>query len=166
MHTDGPILILSFVCSHSSSLVPRSLPSPSLLFLSSFFFSLPHCNLASTSTQSALHFCFYLPLFAPFSSLLLFFFAFFPFPFAVHFFHASSPSIFSCLVTGNIFSHYLVPSRLHAALVTCSKTDFFFFFLGSPIFCSMFLFCFSGCSPHAAPLHVTEPGCCCICICV
>lgn len=63
------LAIVPFVPSLSSS---QSLsPSQSLLFLSCFFSSLPHCNLASTSAQNALHFCFYLPLFA-----ILFFFHF------------------------------------------------------------------------------------------
>lgn len=126
------LAIVPFVPSLSSS---QSLsPSQSLLFLSCFFSSLPQCNLASTSAQNALHFCFYLPLFA-----ILFFFIF-PLPFAMHFFHAASPSIFSCLVTGSIFFYSLMPSCLHATLVTCSKTDFLFFCF--PFFFSFFSLCF------------------------
>lgn len=125
------LAIVPFVPSLSSS---QSLsPSQSLLFLSCFFSSLPHCNLASTSAQNALHFCFYLPLFA-----ILFFFIF-PLPFAMHFFHAASPSIFSCLVTGNIF---LQPRAVLLARHTCDlfKNRFPFFLLS--IFLSFFSLCF------------------------
>lgn len=139
------LAIVPFVPSLSSS---QSLsPSQSLLFLSCFFSSLPHCNLASTSAQNALHFCFYLPLFA-----ILFFFIF-PLPFAMHFFHAASPSIFSCLVTGNIF--FTASCRLactpHLWPVQ-KQISFFFCFPFFVVFFFVFLFCFS------AAIHMHRPS--------
>lgn len=139
------LAIVPFVPSLSSS---QSLsPSQSLLFLSCFFSSLPHCNLASTSAQNALHFCFYLPLFA-----ILFFFIF-PLPFAMHFFHAASPSIFSCLVTGNIF---LQPRAVLLARHTCdlfkNRFPFFLFSIFFFVFFFVFLFCFS------AAIHMHRPS--------
>lgn len=153
------LAIVPFVPSLSSS---QSLsPSQSLLFLSCFFSSLPHCNLASTSAQNALHFCFYLPLFA-----ILFFFHFSA-SICHAFFPRSLPLNFFLPCHRKHFFYSLVPSCLHATLVTCSKTDFFFFCF--PFFCRFFLcvfvllFC---CYPHASPLHVIEQDCRCICICV
>lgn len=85
----------------------------------------------------------------------------------MHFFHAASPSIFSCLVTGNIF--FTASCRLACTphLWPVQKQISFFFLFS--IFCRFFLcvfvllFC---CYPHASPLHVIEQDCRCICICV
>lgn len=140
------LAIVPFVPSLSSS---QSLsPSQSLLFLSCFFSSLPHCNLASTSAQNALHFCFYLPLFA-----ILFFFHFSA-SICHAFFPRSLPFNFFLPCHRKHFFYSLVPSCLHATLVTCSKTDFlffcfpFFFF----VFFFVFLFCFS------AAIHMHRPS--------
>lgn len=85
------LAIVPFVPSLSSS------PSQSLLFLSCFFYPAttlqPCLNFGSKRSPLLL-------LLAPLCNTLFFIFSL---PFAMHFFHAASPSIFSCLVTGNIF---------------------------------------------------------------
>lgn len=123
------LAIVPFVPSLSSS---QSLsPSQSLLFLSCFFYPAttlqPCLNFGSKRSPLLL-------LLAPLCNTFFF-----------HFFASICHAFFPCSLPFNFFLpchrkhffHSLVPSRLHATLVTCSKTDFFFF--GFLFFCRFFL---------------------------
>lgn len=156
MHTDGP-KAYSFRCVAAvvclfPLLVPRSSPSPpqlpSLLFLSCFFSrcltaTLPQLRLKVLSTSAFT---------CPSLHHTLLFFSIFSVSICRAFFPRSLPSIFSCLVTGNIFFH-CSPRAVSLAHRTCDlfKNRFFFFFFGFSIFCLLFLFCF------AAALHMHRP---------
>lgn len=139
------LAIVPFVPSLSSS---QSLsPSQSLLFLSCFFSSLPHCNLASTSAQNALHFCFYLPLFA------ILFFSFFRFHLPCIFSTQPPLQFFPALSQETFF---LQPRAVLLARHTCdlfkNRFPFFFCFPFFVVFFFVFLFCFS------AAIHMHRPS--------
>lgn len=139
------LAIVPFVPSLSSS---QSLsPSQSLLFLSCFFSSLPHCNLASTSAQNALHFCFYLPLFA------ILFFSFFRFHLPCIFSTQPPLQFFPALSQEAFF--FTASCRLactpHLWPVQ-KQISFFFCFPFFVVFFFVFLFCFS------AAIHMHRPS--------